>query len=62
VPTLLVGAEDDWVVPNEHLELWAELIEGARVVRIPGTGHLLMIQEPERTAEAIAGFVQEVSK
>jgi pimeloyl-ACP methyl ester carboxylesterase len=62
VPTLLVGAEDDWVVPNEHLELWAELIEGARVVRIPGTGHLLMIQEPERTAETVAGFVQEVSR
>jgi pimeloyl-ACP methyl ester carboxylesterase len=58
VPTLAVGAEDDWIVPNEHVDLYAELIPGARVVRIPGTGHGLIIQEPERTAQEIISFIE----
>jgi pimeloyl-ACP methyl ester carboxylesterase len=59
VPALVVGVEDDWVVPNEHVDLWGELLPEARVVRIPGTGHLAIIQEPERTAEAIVSFINE---
>jgi pimeloyl-ACP methyl ester carboxylesterase len=62
VPALVVGAEDDWVVPNEHVDLWAELLPDARVVRIPSTGHLAIIQDPDRTAEAIVSFVREVSR
>jgi pimeloyl-ACP methyl ester carboxylesterase len=58
VPALVVGAEDDWIVPNEHVDLYAELIPEARVVRIPGTGHGLIIQEPERTAQEIVSFIE----
>jgi pimeloyl-ACP methyl ester carboxylesterase len=58
VPTLLVGAEDDRIVPNEHVDLYAELVPGARVVRIPGTGHGLIIQEPELAAREIVAFVE----
>ncbi len=47
VPTLVVGAEDDWIVPNEHADRWAELVPDARVDRIPGTGHGLIIQQPD---------------
>jgi pimeloyl-ACP methyl ester carboxylesterase len=58
VPTLVVGAEDDRIVPNEHADLFAELVPGARAVRIPGTGHGLIIQEPERTAQEIVAFIE----
>ena len=58
VPTLLVGAEDDWIVPNEHVDRYAELVPGARSVRIPGTGHGLIMQEPERAAQEIVSFIQ----
>jgi pimeloyl-ACP methyl ester carboxylesterase len=59
VRTLVVGAEEDWVVPNEHIDLWSELLPDARVVRIPDTAHVLIVQEPERTADAIVSFIQE---
>jgi pimeloyl-ACP methyl ester carboxylesterase len=58
VPTLVVGAEDDWIVPNEHVDLYAELIPGARTVRFPGTGHGLVIQEPEGVAKEIVAFIE----
>ena len=48
VPTLVVGAEDDWLIPNLHADRWAELVPGARLERIPGTGHGLIMQAPDR--------------
>jgi pimeloyl-ACP methyl ester carboxylesterase len=58
-PTLVVGAEDDRLVPNAHVDRWVELIDGATTATIVGdpaeaTGHLLIIQQPERLAEVIA--------
>jgi len=61
VPTLVVGAEDDWLIPNVHADRWAEIIPGARLERIAGTGHGLIMQEPDRTAELIVGFIGGVT-
>jgi pimeloyl-ACP methyl ester carboxylesterase len=58
VPTLVVGAEDDWLIPNVHCDRWAATIPGARLERIAGTGHGLIMQEPDRTAEVILGFIE----
>jgi pimeloyl-ACP methyl ester carboxylesterase len=58
LPTLVVGAEDDWIVPNEHVDRYAELIPGARATRIPGTAHGLLIQEPELVAKEIVAFIE----
>jgi pimeloyl-ACP methyl ester carboxylesterase len=62
VPTLIVGAEDDRIIPNVHCDRWAELIPGARLERIPGTGHGLPMQEPDKTAEAILGHIEGVTR
>ena len=62
VPTLVVGAEEDRVVPNEHVDRWAELVPGARLERVAGTGHGLLMQEPDRTAELILGFIEGVNR
>ena len=48
--------------PNEHADRWAELVPGARLERIPGTGHGLLMQEPDRTAELILGFIEGVNR
>lgn len=58
VPALVVDAEQDRVVPPAHAQRWAELL-GARRVRVPGAGHALVVQEPDRTATAVAQFVTE---
>ncbi len=58
VPTLVVGAEDDRIVPNEHVDRYAELLPDARVVRIPGTAHGLIMQEPDLAAAEIVAFIE----
>jgi pimeloyl-ACP methyl ester carboxylesterase len=55
-PTLVVGAEDDRFVANAQADRFADLIAGARVQRIPGTGHALVIERPEETAKVILDF------
>jgi pimeloyl-ACP methyl ester carboxylesterase len=63
-PALVIGADEDRLIPNAHPERWAELLPNARLERVGGqknpTGHGLIMQEPERTAELITSFVQEV--
>jgi pimeloyl-ACP methyl ester carboxylesterase len=62
VPALVVGADDDRLVPNVHADRWAELLPDARLERIPGTGHGLIMQEPDRAAEVILGFIEGVNR
>jgi pimeloyl-ACP methyl ester carboxylesterase len=58
-PTLVVGAEDDRVVPNEMAARFAELIEDARLETVPGTGHALIVEQPEKTAGVVTSFIEE---
>jgi pimeloyl-ACP methyl ester carboxylesterase len=55
-PALVVGAEDDRLVPNEAADRYAQHLPNARVRRIPGTGHAIVIEQPEATAKAILDF------
>lgn len=56
-PALVVGAENDRLVPDEACEIYAGHLPDARVERIPGTGHALVIEQPEATAQTILDFV-----
>jgi pimeloyl-ACP methyl ester carboxylesterase len=55
-PTLVVGAENDRLLGDAASDLYAELIPGATLTRIPGTGHALPIEQPEAVARAILDF------
>jgi pimeloyl-ACP methyl ester carboxylesterase len=56
-PTLVVRAEHDRMVPDEMAERYAELITGARIETVPGTGHALIVEQPEKTANVISSFI-----
>lgn len=59
VPTLIIAAENDIVDPPERLEQEVRSkIPGARMVVIPGAGHLLMLQYPAKVAGYIDSFLQ----
>jgi len=60
-PTLIVRAEHDRLVPDAMAERYAELIPGARIETVPGSGHGLVIEQAEQTADLIAGFISEVA-
>jgi pimeloyl-ACP methyl ester carboxylesterase len=56
-PTLVVRAEHDRMVPDEMAERYAELIADARIETVPGTGHALIVEQPEKTANVISSFI-----
>jgi pimeloyl-ACP methyl ester carboxylesterase len=60
----VIEPDEDQIVPNAHAKRWADLLPNTRLEKVSGgekpTGHLLMIQQPDRTAEVIRGFIQEV--
>ncbi|MGA2013829.1 MAG: alpha/beta hydrolase [Solirubrobacteraceae bacterium] len=53
-PTTIVSGSDDRIVPARAPRRLAEQIPGARLVVIPGAGHLLPQRHPGPVAEAIA--------
>lgn len=61
-PTLVVGADEDRIVPDAMADRYAELIPGARLVRVAGedgpSGHLVHVEDPERVAALVADHVQ----
>ena len=61
VPTLvLIGDKDEF--QREPAELLAARIPGARIVRIPGGGHLLNLTSPKEFEAAIASFLATSAK
>ena len=60
IPTLvLVGAEDA-ITPPPLAQAMAAAIPGARLMEIPGAGHLPCIEQPVPTTRAILKFLQTV--
>jgi pimeloyl-ACP methyl ester carboxylesterase len=57
LPVLAVrGAQSDTLVP-EAWQLWQRLQPQATFVEVPGTTHLLTMEEPEKVADLIRHFV-----
>ena len=55
-PTLVLWGSDDRLVPRAHGERYRELIADARLEIIDGSGHAPLLEQPERTVEAIQRF------
>jgi pimeloyl-ACP methyl ester carboxylesterase len=55
VPVLVVYGERDWSYPEERRRT-LDAIPGARAETVPGAGHFLPLDQPERLAELIRGF------
>ncbi|WP_448593362.1 alpha/beta fold hydrolase [Thermoflexus hugenholtzii] len=60
-PTLVIGGTADRMTPFKYAEYLAAHIPGARLVRIEGAGHMVMLEQPEAVAEAIRSFLRELA-
>ncbi len=58
MPTLIVQAMDDQVVDASHGRILRQSIPGAQIRILAETGHMIPLERPNETAEAIAGFVR----
>jgi pimeloyl-ACP methyl ester carboxylesterase len=57
-PTLVISGDSDNTIPNSLSQEMADGIRGARLVIIPDCGHLPQIEQPQATAEALAGWLR----
>ena len=56
-PTLVLTGTEDLLIPPANSRLLARHIPGARLLEIPGAGHVFWFSHPEETVEAVEGFV-----
>jgi pimeloyl-ACP methyl ester carboxylesterase len=57
VPTLVVVGEEDGLTPPAEAEKLAAGVKGARLVRLPGAGHLPCLESPAAFTAALEEFV-----
>lgn len=58
-PTLIVWGEEDRLVPVRDASEFEWLILDARKVVYPDTGHMVMLERPERFNEDLRSFIEE---
>jgi pimeloyl-ACP methyl ester carboxylesterase len=58
LPTLIIQAMDDAVVDASHGRILRQSIPGAQIRILAETGHMVPVERPRETAEAIAMFVR----
>jgi 3-oxoadipate enol-lactonase len=57
VPTLVITGAEDEMIPVEESRRIASGIRGAKLVIIPGAGHLANLEQPEAFNAALSGFL-----
>jgi 3-oxoadipate enol-lactonase len=61
VPTLVVVGEEDALTPPSDAAELEDSIRLARLVRMPGAGHLTPLEEPDEFNRALLSFLSEVT-
>jgi 3-oxoadipate enol-lactonase len=61
-PTLVVAAEHDRIMPLERARALVAAIAGSRLEIVPGSGHVLVNEQPERLARICLGFLSQHSQ
>lgn len=56
-PTLIITGTEDVIVPPVNSHILHERIAGSVLAEIPGTGHGLMYQEPDRFSSCVLSFL-----
>ena len=59
-PTMVICGEEDQMTPVKYSRYLAEHIDGARLVVVPGAGHMVMLEKPKEVAAAIKTFVEDL--
>ncbi|HTP54975.1 MAG TPA: alpha/beta fold hydrolase [Thermoplasmata archaeon] len=60
VPVLIVQGMDDAVIDPAHGRILRQSIPRAQIRILPQTGHMVPLERPSETADAIEGFVRSV--
>ena len=58
IPTLVMVGAEDMITPPAVAQTMASAIPGARLMEIPGAGHLPCVEQPVPTTRAVLKFLQ----
>ncbi len=67
IPTLIIYGKYDWLIPNPYLnpgfpsgvfETGAKLIPDCKLAEINDSGHMVMMEQPEKFNEAVINFLK----
>lgn len=58
-PTLILAGDDDRMTPPRQLDPLRTALADARVRVLPGTGHMMTIERPDETLDAMRDFLLE---
>jgi pimeloyl-ACP methyl ester carboxylesterase len=58
-PTVVIVGDGDQLTPPERAAEIANGIPGARLVTVPGSGHLSTLEQPQAVAQALTRFLAE---
>lgn len=61
-PTLIIAGDEDIAQPPFLSERLASFINGARLVRIPGSGHSTSLEAPDRVTQAMMDFLSTTKR
>mgnify|MGYP005814521427 CR=1 FL=1 len=59
-PTLILFGEQDRMVRPAAGRLLRQQLARARLETVPAAGHMLMLEQPDRTAELVSAFLREI--
>jgi len=59
-PTLIVGGENDELVPLRYHHYLSDHIPGAQIQVIPNAGHMVMLEQPQSVAKALKKFLSAI--
>lgn len=59
IPTLVIHGESDRLIPPENGRQIARLIDGAKLLMIPGASHIFPTDQPDISHQAILSFLAE---
>lgn len=60
IPALVIVGEDDALTPPDRAQAMADALPDARLVILPGAGHLTPVEQPERVTTLIADFLAQL--
>ena len=59
-PTLVLSGADDRMTPPKLARPLISAIDGAEAVTLARAGHMMMVEQPDETLDALAGFIDGV--
>jgi len=60
LPALVIAGDRDGSTPPDLVRELADLVPGARFALLRGAGHLPCVEQPDRFAEILTGFLRDV--